>query len=73
MSVRLGLSQLYSSSVAVVVVCQAVGQMAMTRALFCRDLLILQKLYLWLGDNVSSTYMQSWDSTCNTHAYTFTQ
>uniref|UniRef100_A0A8C4ZUY2 Nuclear pore complex protein Nup160 n=1 Tax=Gadus morhua TaxID=8049 RepID=A0A8C4ZUY2_GADMO len=50
--VRLGLSQLYSGSVAVMVACQAVCQMAMTRALFCRDLLILQKLYLRLGDNV---------------------
>lgn len=27
--------------------------MTMTRALFCRDLLILQKLYLRFGDNVS--------------------
>lgn len=26
--------------------------MSMTRALFCRDLLILQKLYLRFGDNV---------------------
>uniref|UniRef100_A0A8C7L319 Nucleoporin 160 n=1 Tax=Oncorhynchus kisutch TaxID=8019 RepID=A0A8C7L319_ONCKI len=49
------LSQLYGSSVAVAVVCQAVCQMAMTRALFCRDLLILQQLYLRLGDNVSSS------------------
>uniref|UniRef100_A0A668A4M7 Nucleoporin 160 n=1 Tax=Myripristis murdjan TaxID=586833 RepID=A0A668A4M7_9TELE len=46
------LSQLYGSSTAVTVVCQAVCHMAMTRALFCRDLLILQKLYLRLGDNV---------------------
>ncbi|KAK0152332.1 Nuclear pore complex protein Nup160 [Merluccius polli] len=52
LSVRLGLSQLYGGSTAVVVACQAVCQMAMTRALFCRDLLILQKLYLRLGDNV---------------------
>ncbi|KAJ3596705.1 hypothetical protein NHX12_003109, partial [Muraenolepis orangiensis] len=50
--VRQGLSQLYGSSTAVVLACQAVCQMAMTRALFCRDLLILQKLYLRLGDNV---------------------
>lgn len=35
------------------VVCQAVCHMTMTRALFCRDLLILQKLYLRFGDNVS--------------------
>uniref|UniRef100_A0A674CRB0 Nucleoporin 160 n=1 Tax=Salmo trutta TaxID=8032 RepID=A0A674CRB0_SALTR len=52
LSWRISLSQLYGSSVAVAVVCQAVCQMAMTRALFCRDLLILQQLYLRLGDNV---------------------
>lgn len=49
---RISLSQLYGSSSAVSVVCQAVCHMAMTRALFCRDLLILQKLYLRFGDNV---------------------
>ncbi|CDQ65310.1 unnamed protein product [Oncorhynchus mykiss] len=52
LSWRSSLSQLYGSSVAVAVVCQAVCQMAMTRALFCRDLLILQQLYLRLGDNM---------------------
>uniref|UniRef100_A0A4W5LG59 Nucleoporin 160 n=1 Tax=Hucho hucho TaxID=62062 RepID=A0A4W5LG59_9TELE len=52
LSVRISLSQLYGSSVAVAVICQAVCQMAMTRALFCRDLLILQQFYLRLGDNV---------------------
>ncbi|CAB1414934.1 unnamed protein product [Pleuronectes platessa] len=52
LAVRLSLSQLYGSSAAISLVCQAVGHMAMTRALFCRDLLILQKLYLRLGDNV---------------------
>uniref|UniRef100_A0A668ADZ0 Nucleoporin 160 n=1 Tax=Myripristis murdjan TaxID=586833 RepID=A0A668ADZ0_9TELE len=52
LNVRISLSQLYGSSTAVTVVCQAVCHMAMTRALFCRDLLILQKLYLRLGDNV---------------------
>ncbi|XP_028842114.1 nuclear pore complex protein Nup160 [Denticeps clupeoides] len=52
LSVRISLSQLYGSSVAVSVVCQAVCQVTMTRALFCRDLLILQQLYLRLGDNV---------------------
>uniref|UniRef100_A0A673XCL2 Nucleoporin 160 n=1 Tax=Salmo trutta TaxID=8032 RepID=A0A673XCL2_SALTR len=52
LSVRISLSQLYGSSVAVAVICQAVCQMAMTRVLFCRDLLILQQLYLRLGDNV---------------------
>ncbi|XP_039663987.1 nuclear pore complex protein Nup160-like [Perca fluviatilis] len=48
---RISLSQLYGSSSAVSVVCQAVCHMTMTRALFCRDLLILQKLYLRFGDN----------------------
>uniref|UniRef100_A0A668ADZ8 Nucleoporin 160 n=1 Tax=Myripristis murdjan TaxID=586833 RepID=A0A668ADZ8_9TELE len=52
LNVRISLSQLYGSSTAVTVVCQAVCHMAMTRALFCRDLLILQKLYLRLGDNL---------------------
>ncbi|KAM9377512.1 nuclear pore complex protein Nup160 isoform 2-T2 [Pholidichthys leucotaenia] len=52
LNVRLSVSQLYSSTSAVSVVCQAVCHMAMTRALFCRDLLILQKLYLRFGDNV---------------------
>lgn len=52
LNVRISLSQLYGSSMAVSVVCQAVCHMAMTRALFCRDLLILQKLYLRFGDNV---------------------
>uniref|UniRef100_A0AAR2KR61 Nucleoporin 160 n=1 Tax=Pygocentrus nattereri TaxID=42514 RepID=A0AAR2KR61_PYGNA len=46
------LSQLYGSTVAVSVVCQAVCQVALTRALLCRDLLILQHLYLRLGDNM---------------------
>uniref|UniRef100_A0A8D3DJM7 Nuclear pore complex protein Nup160 n=1 Tax=Scophthalmus maximus TaxID=52904 RepID=A0A8D3DJM7_SCOMX len=52
LNTRLRLSQLYSSSSALSLVCQAVSHMTMTRALFCRDLLILQKLYLRLGDNV---------------------
>lgn len=52
LSVRMSLSQLYSSSCAVSAVCQAVCHTAMTRAQFCRDLLILQKLYLHFGDNV---------------------
>ncbi|XP_051237157.1 nuclear pore complex protein Nup160 isoform X3 [Dicentrarchus labrax] len=52
LNVRISLSQLYGSSSAVSVVCQAVCNLAMTRALFCRDLLILQKLYLRFGDNV---------------------
>ncbi|KAM4572900.1 nuclear pore complex protein Nup160 isoform 2-T2 [Odontesthes bonariensis] len=52
LSVRISLSQLYGSSAAVSAVCQALCHMAMTRAQFCRDLLILQKLYLHFGDNV---------------------
>ncbi|XP_026220910.1 nuclear pore complex protein Nup160 isoform X2 [Anabas testudineus] len=52
LNMRISLSQLYGSSSAVSVVCQAVCHMSMTRALFCRDLLILQKLYLRFGDNV---------------------
>ncbi|KAM9854925.1 nuclear pore complex protein Nup160 [Aulostomus maculatus] len=52
LNMRISLSQLYGSNSAVSLVCQAVSHMAMTRALFCRDLLILQKLYLRFGDNV---------------------
>ncbi|KRX29689.1 Nuclear pore complex protein, partial [Trichinella sp. T9] len=52
LNLRISLSQLYGSSSAVSLVCQAVCHMTMTRALFCRDLLILQKLYLRFGDNV---------------------
>ncbi|XP_030633341.1 nuclear pore complex protein Nup160 [Chanos chanos] len=52
LNVRISLSQLYGSNTAVSVVCQAVCQLAMTRALICRDLLIVQQLYLRLGDNV---------------------
>lgn len=52
LNARIQLSQLYGSSGAVALVCQAVGHISMTRALFCRDLLILQKLYLRFGDNV---------------------
>eukprot|EP00064_Thunnus_orientalis_P018534 superscaffoldBa00004308_g18635 len=51
LNMRISLSQLYGSSSAVSLVCQAVCHMAMTRVLFCRDLLILQKLYLRFGDN----------------------
>uniref|UniRef100_A0A8C3GAT8 Nucleoporin 160 n=1 Tax=Cyclopterus lumpus TaxID=8103 RepID=A0A8C3GAT8_CYCLU len=46
LNLRISLSQLLGSSSAVSVVCQAVCHMTMTRTLFCRDLLILQKLYL---------------------------
>lgn len=52
LNLRISLSQLLGSSSAVSVVCQAVCHLAMTRTLFCRDLLILQKLYLRFGDNV---------------------
>ncbi|KAL7862786.1 hypothetical protein SRHO_G00117700 [Serrasalmus rhombeus] len=52
LNVRISLSQLYGSTVAVSVVCQAVCQVALTRALLCRDLLILQHLYLRLGDHM---------------------
>uniref|UniRef100_A0A3Q3JNV8 Nucleoporin 160 n=1 Tax=Monopterus albus TaxID=43700 RepID=A0A3Q3JNV8_MONAL len=58
LNMRISLSQLYNSSSAVSLVCQAVCQMAMTRALFCRDLLILQKLYLRFGDNVWTQLLQ---------------
>ncbi|XP_029010164.1 nuclear pore complex protein Nup160 isoform X2 [Betta splendens] len=52
LNMRISLSQLYGSSSAVSVICQTVCHMAMTRAVFCRDLLILQKLYMRFGDNV---------------------
>ncbi|KAM3610070.1 uncharacterized protein V6R79_024806 [Siganus canaliculatus] len=52
LNTRISLSQLYGSSLAVSVICQAVCHLSMTRAQFCRDLLILQKLYLRFGDNV---------------------
>uniref|UniRef100_A0A8C1TAN7 Nucleoporin 160 n=1 Tax=Cyprinus carpio TaxID=7962 RepID=A0A8C1TAN7_CYPCA len=50
--VRISLSQLYGSSVAASLIGQAVCQTAMTRTLLCRDLLILQQLYLRIGNNV---------------------
>lgn len=56
---RISLSQLYGSSSAVSLICQAVCHMSMTRALFCRDLLILQKLYLRFGDNVRQRHNPS--------------
>lgn len=40
-------------------ICQAVGHMSMTRVMFCRDLLILQKLYLRFGDNVGPTALHA--------------
>uniref|UniRef100_A0A673IC20 Nucleoporin 160 n=1 Tax=Sinocyclocheilus rhinocerous TaxID=307959 RepID=A0A673IC20_9TELE len=56
-TVRISLSQLYGSSVAASLICQAVCQTAMTRTLLCRDLLILQQLYLRNGDNVSGAQL----------------
>lgn len=56
LNARIQLSQLYGSSAAVSLVCQAVCHMSMTRVLFCRDLLILQKLYLRFGDNVGARH-----------------
>uniref|UniRef100_A0A8C1TAD7 Nucleoporin 160 n=1 Tax=Cyprinus carpio TaxID=7962 RepID=A0A8C1TAD7_CYPCA len=50
--VRISLSQLYGSSVAASLIGQAVCQTAMTRTLLCRDLLILQQLYLRIGNNI---------------------
>uniref|UniRef100_A0A673J0P0 Nuclear pore complex protein Nup160-like n=1 Tax=Sinocyclocheilus rhinocerous TaxID=307959 RepID=A0A673J0P0_9TELE len=55
--VRISLSQLYGSSVAASLICQAVCQIAMTRTLICRDLLILQQLYLRIGDNVRGSQL----------------
>uniref|UniRef100_A0A8C1CD92 Nucleoporin 160 n=2 Tax=Cyprinus carpio TaxID=7962 RepID=A0A8C1CD92_CYPCA len=55
--VRISLSQLYGSSVAASLIGQAVCQTAMTRTLLCRDLLILQQLYLRIGNNVSSAQL----------------
>ncbi|MGH0170041.1 UNVERIFIED_CONTAM: hypothetical protein FKN15_058434 [Acipenser sinensis] len=52
LNVRMSLSQLFGSSAAVHLVGQAVCQNAMTRFLLCRDLLILQQLYLHLGGEV---------------------
>lgn len=52
LNTRIHLSRLYGSSSAVSLICQAVCHMSMTRVLLCRDLLILQKLYLRFGDNV---------------------
>ncbi|MGH0156474.1 UNVERIFIED_CONTAM: hypothetical protein FKN15_006200, partial [Acipenser sinensis] len=52
LNVRMSLSQLFGSSAAVHLVGQAVCQNAMTRFLLCRDLLILQQLYLYLGGEV---------------------
>nr|XP_055048716.1 nuclear pore complex protein Nup160 [Misgurnus anguillicaudatus] len=50
--VRISLSQLYGSSAAASLICQAVCQTTMTRALLCRDLLVLLQLYRRHGDNI---------------------
>nr|XP_043873458.1 nuclear pore complex protein Nup160 [Solea senegalensis] len=52
LNTRISVSQLYGSSVAASLVCQAVAHIAMTRARLCRDMLILQKLFVHCGDNV---------------------
>lgn len=52
LNMRISLSQLYGSSSAVSLVSQAVCFTALSRTLFLRDLLILQKIYLRFGDNV---------------------
>ncbi|KAJ1183130.1 hypothetical protein NDU88_008300 [Pleurodeles waltl] len=54
LNVRLNISQLFGSVAAAHVVCQAVVQIANTRFMICRDLLILQQLLLKLGDSVFS-------------------
>uniref|UniRef100_A0A671XRQ9 Nucleoporin 160 n=1 Tax=Sparus aurata TaxID=8175 RepID=A0A671XRQ9_SPAAU len=73
LNMRISLSQLYGSSSAVSVVCQAVCHMTMTRALFCRDLLILQKLYLRFGDNVNTHARMHARTHTHTHTHTHTQ
>nr|XP_057932206.1 nuclear pore complex protein Nup160 [Doryrhamphus excisus] len=50
-SMRLSLSQLYGSTTAVSLVCQALSHMTMTRARLCRDFLLLLKFCLCLGDH----------------------
>lgn len=54
LNVRINISQLFGSVAAAHVVCQAVVQIANTRFMICRDLLILQQLLLKLGDSVFS-------------------
>lgn len=64
LNARTHLSRLYGSSSAVSLICQAVCHMSMTRVLFCRDLLILQKLYLRCGDNVGPQHSPSRHNVC---------
>ncbi|KAM9816490.1 nuclear pore complex protein Nup160-like [Syngnathus typhle] len=52
MSVRVSASQLYSSTTAVSLMCQALSHVSATRTLLCRDVLLLLKLCLWLGEHV---------------------
>ncbi|XP_069479189.1 nuclear pore complex protein Nup160 [Ambystoma mexicanum] len=58
LNVRINISQLFGSGTAAHIVCQAVFQIASTRFMICRDLLILQQLLLKLGDNVFSGRLQ---------------
>ncbi|XP_069037691.1 nuclear pore complex protein Nup160 isoform X2 [Lepisosteus oculatus] len=51
LGVRVSLSQLLGSGLAVTLVCQAACQSAAARLLLCRDLLVLLQLYVRLGDN----------------------
>uniref|UniRef100_A0A8B9EMS6 Nucleoporin 160 n=1 Tax=Anser cygnoides TaxID=8845 RepID=A0A8B9EMS6_ANSCY len=50
LNMRMNLTQLYGSGMAVSVVCWGVCKIATIRFLICRDLLILQQLLLRLGD-----------------------
>ncbi|XP_077425205.1 nuclear pore complex protein Nup160 [Vanacampus margaritifer] len=52
MSVRVSASQLYSSASAVSLVCQALNHVSTTRTFLCRDVLLLLKLCLRLGQHV---------------------
>ncbi|XP_073515088.1 nuclear pore complex protein Nup160 isoform X1 [Phyllobates terribilis] len=52
LNVRMNLSNLYGSTTAAGIVCQAVCKISLTRFLICRDLLILQQLLLRAGDTV---------------------
>ncbi|KAM4017014.1 nuclear pore complex protein Nup160 [Anomaloglossus baeobatrachus] len=49
-NVRMNLSNLYGSTTATGIVCQAVSKISLTRFLICRDLLILENLLLRMGD-----------------------
>uniref|UniRef100_A0A8B9EMR6 Nucleoporin 160 n=1 Tax=Anser cygnoides TaxID=8845 RepID=A0A8B9EMR6_ANSCY len=59
LNMRMNLTQLYGSGMAVSVVCWGVCKIATIRFLICRDLLILQQLLLRLGDPVRGQLFQS--------------